>query len=289
MSTVSFVEPIFSTSSCLDNSKIELLEHVDLEPCYYSVPGEVVSGNRGHCSVEAQMVSETSQRQLLASNQQISNKGMKRPYDVSFHCLPHLQEVQDQSYQSDPGNFYHLLEHYVNFPMITLYENKADMPPLIANKTVRTGCYRSIPVPTLPTLQMDASMIRAHSKSEGRKRKVIAKRTNFDKGNRSKSETGYRGVRFSTNGCRFRATVNVNKTPFNVGTFDTAQRAAEEYDKALIHITKGKAERSRLNFPMAWQNLYEQVREAATKGEKISHLPSSKRRKLSPPSLQKFT
>jgi len=98
-----------------------------------------------------------------------------------------------------------------------------------------------------------------------RKRKAITKRTDFDKGTRSKSETGFRGVRFSTNGCRFRATVNVNKKPFNVGTFDTAKEAAQQYDKALIQITHGRVERSRLNFPNRWTLLYQQVRQARSK------------------------
>lgn len=100
---------------------------------------------------------------------------------------------------------------------------------------------------------------------KNRRRKAITKRTDFDKGTRSKSETGFRGVRFSTNGCRFRATVNVNKKPFNVGTFDTAKVAAQEYDKALIQITHGRVERSRLNFPNRWTALYQQVRQAHSK------------------------
>jgi len=100
---------------------------------------------------------------------------------------------------------------------------------------------------------------------KARKRKTVTKRTDFNKGTRSKSETGFRGVRFSTNGCRFRATVNVNKKPFNVGTFDTAAVAAEEYDKALIKITNGRVERSRLNFPNRWASLYQQVRQDHSK------------------------
>lgn len=119
---------------------------------------------------------------------------------------------------------------------------------------------------------------------KSRKRKLITKRTDFDKGTRSKSETGFRGVRFSTNGCRFRATVNVNKKPLNVGTFDTAKVAAEEYDRALIKVTHGRVERSRLNFPNRWTSLYQQVRQAhsktytqvdtierATKRQKLAH------------------
>jgi len=98
-----------------------------------------------------------------------------------------------------------------------------------------------------------------------RKRKSIPKRVDFDKGTRSKSETGFRGVRFSTNGCRFRATVNVNKKPFNVGTFDTAKAAAEEYDKSLVRITQGRVERSRLNFPNMWNALYQHVRQTRSK------------------------
>merc|ERR1740116_313293 len=103
-------------------------------------------------------------------------------------------------------------------------------------------------------------MQKRREKTMSRKRKFIAKRTDFDKGSRSKSETGYRGVRFSTNGCRFRSTVNVNKKPFNVGTFDTAKKAVEEYDQALIRITHGRVERSRLNFPSQWSEVYAEAR-----------------------------
>lgn len=121
------------------------------------------------------------------------------------------------------------------------------------------------------------------SPKKTRKRKLVTKRTDFNKGTRSKSETGFRGVRFSTNGCRFRATVNVNKKPFNVGTFDTAAVAAEEYDKALIKITNGRVERSRLNFPNRWASLYQQVRQDHSKNyvEEQDFVPNPyKRQKL---------
>lgn len=108
-------------------------------------------------------------------------------------------------------------------------------------------------------------------KKKSRKKRKGSKRTNFDKGFRSKSETGYLGVRFSTTGDRFRATVNLNKKAYNVGTFDTAKEAAEEYDQALIRITRGNVERSRLNFPKKWNMLYEEVLRLSVKTDSESN------------------
>jgi len=79
---------------------------------------------------------------------------------------------------------------------------------------------------------------------------VKCKKNDYIKGSRSNSETGYRGVRFSTNGLRFRATVTYMKKPFNVGTFSTAMEAANAYDRALVRITNGDEKiRQRLNYP----------------------------------------
>jgi len=79
---------------------------------------------------------------------------------------------------------------------------------------------------------------------------VKCKKNDYIKGSRSNSETGYRGVRFSTNGLRFRATVTYMKKPFNVGTFSTAIEAANAYDRALVRITNGDEKiRQRLNYP----------------------------------------
>jgi len=79
---------------------------------------------------------------------------------------------------------------------------------------------------------------------------VKCKKNDYIKGTRSNSETGYRGVRFSTNGLRFRATVTYMKKPFNVGTFSTAIEAANAYDRALVRITNGDEKiRQRLNYP----------------------------------------
>jgi len=84
----------------------------------------------------------------------------------------------------------------------------------------------------------------------------IRRNLGYVKANRSNSETGYRGVRFSTNGLRFRATVNYMKKPFNVGTFSTAEEAAHAYDRALVKITRGDEKmRTRLNFPEHFDQL----------------------------------
>lgn len=74
----------------------------------------------------------------------------------------------------------------------------------------------------------------------------------FAKGNRSRSETGYLGVRISTSGRRFRATVNYLGKPQNVGTFDTPEEAAMEYDKKLLELSGWQIDKNRLNFCDRW-------------------------------------
>jgi len=74
----------------------------------------------------------------------------------------------------------------------------------------------------------------------------------YEKGNRSRSETGYLGVRISTSGRRFRATVNYKGKPRNVGTFDTPHEAALEYDKKLLELSNWKIDRNRLNYCDQW-------------------------------------
>jgi len=74
----------------------------------------------------------------------------------------------------------------------------------------------------------------------------------FAKGNRSRSETGYLGVRISTSGRRFRATVNYLGKPQNVGTFDTPEQAAMQYDKKLLELSGWNIDKNRLNFSDRW-------------------------------------
>lgn len=92
----------------------------------------------------------------------------------------------------------------------------------------------------------------------------------YEKGNRSRSETGYLGVRISTSGRRFRATVNYLGKPRNVGTFDTPQQAALEYDKKLLEISDWRVDRNRLNFCDQWD----------LEQRKLITSPPKKRRKI---------
>lgn len=98
----------------------------------------------------------------------------------------------------------------------------------------------------------------------------------YEKGNRSRSETGYLGVRISTSGRRFRATVNYLGKPRNVGTFDTPEEAAMEYDKKLLELSDWKIDRNRLNFCDRWD----------LRARKLITGRPKKRRKL--PSMGRF-
>jgi len=69
---------------------------------------------------------------------------------------------------------------------------------------------------------------------------------------RSKSQTGYYGVRFNTNGKRYRATVSHAGKGINVGTFNSPQVAAFAYDRRLIELKGRMTLISRLNFPDYW-------------------------------------
>lgn len=102
--------------------------------------------------------------------------------------------------------------------------------------------------------------LREKALSKAGRNKVRVKSEFYRKGTRSNSKTGFRGVRFSTNGLRFRATVNYQKKPFNVGTFSSALEAARAYDRALVGITNGqKKMRMRLNFPETFEEIQKEL------------------------------
>jgi len=84
-------------------------------------------------------------------------------------------------------------------------------------------------------------------------KKKMKRKMTFIKGNRSRSETGYFGVRMSTSGYRFRATVNYNGKPYNAGTFKTVEEAARKYDEKLIELTNSDIQPGRLNLPNLWK------------------------------------
>lgn len=75
------------------------------------------------------------------------------------------------------------------------------------------------------------------------------KKVDFVKGKRSRSETGYFGVRLSTSGYRFRATVNFMGKPHNAGTYATVEEAARKYDEKLLELSGGYVDSCRLNMP----------------------------------------
>lgn len=83
-------------------------------------------------------------------------------------------------------------------------------------------------------------------------KKPKKKMKSFVQGDRSRSETGYFGVRLSTSGYRFRATVNYLGKSYNAGTFLTVEEAAEKYDEKLLELSKGKMSSCRLNCPQLW-------------------------------------
>lgn len=104
--------------------------------------------------------------------------------------------------------------------------------------------------------KLSKNTLREKALSKAGRSKVRVKSEFYHKGTRSNSKTGFRGVRFSTNGLRFRATVNYQKKPFNVGTFSSALEAARAYDRALVGITNGqKKMRMRLNFPETFEEI----------------------------------
>jgi len=88
--------------------------------------------------------------------------------------------------------------------------------------------------------------------AEAAKKRKFNIMEHFAKGNRSRSETGYLGVRISTSGRRFRATVNYLGKPQNVGTFDTPEQAAMQYDKKLLELSGWNIDKNRLNFSDRW-------------------------------------
>ena len=69
-----------------------------------------------------------------------------------------------------------------------------------------------------------------------------------------RSSTGYRGVRKSSSGKRFRAVISTTGKDKNLGTFDTAIQAALAYDQAALKAGKKK---STLNFPDGLPNKQE--------------------------------
>jgi len=83
-------------------------------------------------------------------------------------------------------------------------------------------------------------------------KKPKKKMKSFVKGDRSRSETGYFGIRLSTSGYRFRATVNYMGKSYNAGTYLTVEEAAFRYDEKLLELSQGKMSSCRLNCPQLW-------------------------------------
>jgi len=88
--------------------------------------------------------------------------------------------------------------------------------------------------------------------AEAAKKRKFNIMEHYSKGNRSRSETGYLGIRISTSGRRFRATVNYLGKPQNVGTFDSPEQAAMHYDKKLLELSGWHIDKNRLNFSDRW-------------------------------------
>jgi len=238
----------------LGEEKIEFLTTVHLQP---SVHDPI----KGSPIADASLGSPAESSQTRPDPLIFTHQPSLVVWENFSHVEPHVQ-----GFAPDFSSVDQLLNHYINAQLIDTFQTRPGPPTLAAHS---------------PTMQPSSSPSQSptyhYHSGKTRKRKTIPKRNDFDKGCRSKSETGYRGVRFSTNGYRFRATVNVDKKSFNVGTFDSATEAAQEYDKALIRITKGTVERSRLNFPNKWNHIY---RDFAACRNDTTDFPPAKRRKV---------
>lgn len=114
-----------------------------------------------------------------------------------------------------------LLELFLDFELLDNFTPKTEIPMLLESHT---------PIP-----------------------KKVKKKINFVKGKRSRSETGYFGVRMSTSGYRFRSTVNFRGKPYNAGTYKSVEAAAKKYDEKLLELTNGVVQPCRLNMPQLWQ------------------------------------
>lgn len=68
----------------------------------------------------------------------------------------------------------------------------------------------------------------------------------------SKNQTGYTGVRYNTNGLRYRATVSHKGRGINAGTFDSPELAAFSYDLLQLELKKEATLIKRLNFSDFW-------------------------------------
>jgi len=121
-----------------------------------------------------------------------------------------------------------LLELFLDFELLDNFTTKNEIPPLLEIHT------------SLP--------------------KKVKKKINFVKGKRSRSETGYFGVRMSTSGYRFRSTVNYRGKPWNAGTYETVEEAAKKYDEKLLEVSEGVVQPCRLNMPHLWQTRIQKPR-----------------------------
>lgn len=171
----------------------------------------------------------------------------------AFQTFPRSKTERTRSFRLDYkecSTLEQIIRCYIDFDLISRFKTPQIMPELCSE-----GRTSSLPVRLHPNLHHPklSPSYRTQAKLPGLKReRKKQKPDSFDKGDRSRSETGYLGVRFSTNGRRFRATVNYDKKSINVGTFDTAREAAEQYDLKILEVTGGNVESSRLNFPEKW-------------------------------------
>ena len=95
--------------------------------------------------------------------------------------------------------------------------------------------------------------------------------------NRSKSKSGYFGVKKITNGDKYEATIKIDGKYKNLGSsYDTAKQAAKAYDKEAIRLRKPL---SSLNFPERAPVGYKPIRQPLQSRNTTGYRGVSKRGK----------
>lgn len=173
-----------------------------------------------------------------------------------FRQFEHLSEVEESAFVQ--LNYQREWDQGVKDIYADFYDtNKGGLYGIDSN-IVTNGSWMDVPISTPPVTVVPHDLTITNKRKLEKNTTIPKKRRkkeppqtlkDFVRGKVSNSETGYRGVRFSTNGRRFRATVNVKQKSRNVGTFDTAEAAARAYDVALVACLQGEVTAARLNFP----------------------------------------